>query len=78
MYQFTLCYIKIYYVNSENEYLNKNNNGQLHQKLLRDDAEPANIDSCHRSLILKFVDLLDGAEYSVGKMSGTKTSVHTG
>ncbi|CAF1073593.1 unnamed protein product [Adineta steineri] len=39
--------------------LNMDNNGQLHQKLLRDDAEPANIDPCHRSLILKFVDLLD-------------------
>ncbi|CAF1031260.1 unnamed protein product [Adineta steineri] len=32
------------------------NNGQLHQKLLRVDAEPANIDPCHRLLILKFVD----------------------
>ncbi|CAF1591971.1 unnamed protein product, partial [Adineta steineri] len=48
---------------------NMNNNGQLRQQLLRVDAEPANIDPCHRSLILKFVDLLDGAEYSVGKMS---------
>ncbi|CAF4329665.1 unnamed protein product [Adineta steineri] len=45
---------------------------------LKENAEPANIDPCHRLLILKFVDLLDGAEYSVGKMSGTKTSVHTG
>ncbi|CAF4229746.1 unnamed protein product, partial [Adineta steineri] len=26
-------------------------------------AEPANIDPCHRSLILKFVDLLDGDAY---------------
>ncbi|CAF4315210.1 unnamed protein product [Adineta steineri] len=58
--------------------LNINNNGQLHQKLLRADAEPANIDPCHRSLILKFVDLLDGDGYSVEKMSGTKTSVHIG
>ncbi|CAF4285608.1 unnamed protein product, partial [Adineta steineri] len=49
--------------------LNMDNNGQLHQKLLRADAEPASIDPCHRSLILKFVDLLDGAGYSVGKMS---------
>ncbi|CAF1581198.1 unnamed protein product [Adineta steineri] len=39
--------------------LNMDNNGQLHQKLLH--AEPASIDPCHRSLILKFVDLLDGA-----------------
>ncbi|CAF4370244.1 unnamed protein product [Adineta steineri] len=54
--------------------LNINNNGQLHQKLLR----AASIDPCHRSLILKFVDLLDGDGYSVEKMSGTKTSVHTG
>ncbi|CAF4376740.1 unnamed protein product [Adineta steineri] len=58
--------------------LNMDNNGQFHQKLLRVDAEPASIDPCHRSLILKFVDLLDDAGYSVGKMSGTKTSVHTG
>ncbi|CAF1357702.1 unnamed protein product [Adineta steineri] len=57
---------------------NMDNNGQLHQKLLRADAEPASIDPCHRSLILKFVDLLDGDGYSVEKMSGTKTSVHTG
>ncbi|CAF1363674.1 unnamed protein product [Adineta steineri] len=48
---------------------NMDNNGQLHQKLLRADAEPAGIDPCHRLLILKFVDLLDGAEHSVGKMS---------
>ncbi|CAF1578239.1 unnamed protein product [Adineta steineri] len=41
--------------------LNMDNNGQLRQQLLRVDAEPANIDPCHRSLILKFVDLLDGA-----------------
>ncbi|CAF1576795.1 unnamed protein product [Adineta steineri] len=58
--------------------LNMDNNGQLHQKLLRDDAEPANIDLCHRSLILKFVHLLDGDGYSVEKMSGTKTSMYTG
>ncbi|CAF1259452.1 unnamed protein product [Adineta steineri] len=58
--------------------LNMDNNGQLHQKLLPADAEPANIDPYHRSLILKFVDLLDGDGYSVEKMSGTKTSVHTG
>ncbi|CAF0924717.1 unnamed protein product [Adineta steineri] len=57
---------------------NINNNEQLHQKLLRADAEPANIDPCHRSPILKFVDLLDGDGYSIEKMSGTKTSVHTG
>ncbi|CAF0775016.1 unnamed protein product [Adineta steineri] len=49
--------------------LNINNNEQLHQKLLRDDAESANIDPCHKSLILKFVDLLDGDGYSVEKMS---------
>ncbi|CAF4057940.1 unnamed protein product [Adineta steineri] len=49
--------------------LNMDNNGQLHQKLLRADAKPASIDPCHRLLILKFVDLLDGAGYSVGKMS---------
>ncbi|CAF4005527.1 unnamed protein product [Adineta steineri] len=49
--------------------LNMDNNGQLHQKLLRADAEPASIDPCHRSLILKFVDLLDGDGYSVEKMS---------
>ncbi|CAF4381684.1 unnamed protein product [Adineta steineri] len=58
--------------------LNINNNGQFHQKLLRADAEPANIDPCHRSPILKFVDLVDGDGDSVEKMSGTKTSVHTG
>ncbi|CAF4320776.1 unnamed protein product [Adineta steineri] len=58
--------------------LNMDNNGQFHQKLLCDDAEPAGIDPCHRLLILKFVDLLDGDGYSVEKMSGTKTSVHTG
>ncbi|CAF1033738.1 unnamed protein product [Adineta steineri] len=58
--------------------INMDNNGQLHQKLLRADAEPANIDPCHKPLILKFVDLLDGDGYSVEKMSGTKTSVHTG
>ncbi|CAF1251895.1 unnamed protein product [Adineta steineri] len=56
--------------------LNMDNDGQFHQKLLH--AEPANIDPCHRSLILKFVDLLDGAGYSVKKMSDTKTSVHIG
>ncbi|CAF1414769.1 unnamed protein product [Adineta steineri] len=58
--------------------LNIDNNGQLHQQLLLADAEPANVDPCHRSLILKFVHLLDGAGYSVKKMSDTKTSVHTG
>ncbi|CAF4373995.1 unnamed protein product, partial [Adineta steineri] len=58
--------------------LNMDNNGQFHQKLLRADAEPANIDPCHRSPILKFVDLLDGDGDSVKKMSGTKTSVHIG
>ncbi|CAF1573677.1 unnamed protein product [Adineta steineri] len=58
--------------------LNMDNDGQLRQKLLRADAEPAGIDPCHRLLILKFVDLLDGDGYSVEKMSGTKTSVHTG
>ncbi|CAF1225021.1 unnamed protein product [Adineta steineri] len=58
--------------------LNMDNNGQLHQKLLRADAEPTNIDLCHRSLILKFVDSLDGDGYSVEKMSDTKTSVHIG
>ncbi|CAF4341271.1 unnamed protein product [Adineta steineri] len=58
--------------------INMDNNGQFHQKLLRADAEPANIDPCHRSLILKFVDLLDGDGDSVKKMSGTKTSVHIG
>ncbi|CAF0960789.1 unnamed protein product [Adineta steineri] len=58
--------------------LNMDNNGQLHQKLLRADAEPANIDPCHRSPISKFVHLLDGDGDSVEKMSGTKTSVHTG
>ncbi|CAF4243408.1 unnamed protein product [Adineta steineri] len=31
--------------------------------LVLSDAEPASIDRCHRSLILKFVDLLDGAGY---------------
>ncbi|CAF4393815.1 unnamed protein product, partial [Adineta steineri] len=36
------------------------------------------IDPCHRSPILKFVDLLDGDGDSVKKMSGTKTSVHIG
>ncbi|CAF1351804.1 unnamed protein product [Adineta steineri] len=56
--------------------LNMDNNGQFYQKLLH--AEPANIDPCHRSLILKFVDLLDSAGYSVEKMSGTKRSVHIG
>ncbi|CAF4446048.1 unnamed protein product, partial [Adineta steineri] len=58
--------------------INMDNNGQFHQKLLRADAEPASIDPCHRSLILKFIDLLDGAGYSVKKMSDTKTSAHTG
>ncbi|CAF4433599.1 unnamed protein product, partial [Adineta steineri] len=48
------------------------NNGQLHQKLLPADAEPANIDPYHRSLILKFVDLLDGDGYSVEKMSAAR------
>ncbi|CAF1073612.1 unnamed protein product [Adineta steineri] len=57
---------------------NMDNNGQLHQKLLRADAEPASIDPCHRSLILKFVDLLDDAGYSIDKINGTKTSVHIG
>ncbi|CAF0798925.1 unnamed protein product [Adineta steineri] len=57
---------------------NMDNNEQLHQILLRDDAEPANIDPYHRSPILKFIDLLDGAGYSVKKMSDTKTSVHIG
>ncbi|CAF4008989.1 unnamed protein product [Adineta steineri] len=42
------------------------------------DAEPANIDPCHRLLMLKFVDLLDDAGYSVEKVNGTKTSVHIG
>ncbi|CAF3907070.1 unnamed protein product [Adineta steineri] len=45
------------------------NNGQLHQKLLRADAEPASIDPCHRSLILKFADLLGGAGYSAEKIN---------
>ncbi|CAF0965590.1 unnamed protein product [Adineta steineri] len=58
--------------------LNMDNNGQLHQQLLRADAEPASIDPYHRSPILKFIDLHDGAGYSVKKMSDTKTSVHTG
>ncbi|CAF1544021.1 unnamed protein product, partial [Adineta steineri] len=49
--------------------LNINNNGQLHQQLLLADAEPASIDPCHKSLILKFVNLLDGAGYNVEKMS---------
>ncbi|CAF4068459.1 unnamed protein product [Adineta steineri] len=49
-----------------------------HIFLVLSDAEPAKIDPCHRSPILKFVDLLDGDGYSVEKMSGTKTSVHTG
>ncbi|CAF1031241.1 unnamed protein product [Adineta steineri] len=56
---------------------NMDNNGQLRQKLLRADAEPASIDPCHRSLILKFVGLLDGAGYSVKKMNDTKTSILT-
>ncbi|CAF4327981.1 unnamed protein product, partial [Adineta steineri] len=46
--------------------------------LVLSDAEPASIDPCHTSLILKFVDLLDGDGYSVEKMSDTKTSVHIG
>ncbi|CAF4217302.1 unnamed protein product [Adineta steineri] len=49
--------------------INMDNNGQLHQKLLRADAEPASIDPYHRSFVLKFVDLLDDAGYSVKKMS---------
>ncbi|CAF4379502.1 unnamed protein product, partial [Adineta steineri] len=58
--------------------LNMNNNGQLRQKLLRADAEPTSIDPCHRSLMLKFVHLLDGDGYSVEKVNGTKTLVHIG
>ncbi|CAF4012612.1 unnamed protein product [Adineta steineri] len=46
--------------------------------LVLSDAEPANIDPCHTSLISKFVHLLDGDGYSVEKMSDTKTSVHIG
>ncbi|CAF1055770.1 unnamed protein product [Adineta steineri] len=52
--------------------LNMDNNGQLHQKLLRADAEPANIDPCHRSPILKFVDLLDGDGYSIEKIDAER------
>ncbi|CAF1169058.1 unnamed protein product [Adineta steineri] len=55
--------IKIYYVNSENEYLNKNNNEQLHQKLLRDGYFMSNqlwnmFESC-------FFDLSDAAAASI-------------
>ncbi|CAF0867387.1 unnamed protein product [Adineta steineri] len=42
------------------------------------DAEAGSVDPCHRLLMLKFVYLLDDAEYSVDKINGTKTSVHIG
>ncbi|CAF1270756.1 unnamed protein product [Adineta steineri] len=45
--------------------LNMDNNGQLRQQLLR----VGSVDPCHRSFVLKFVDLLDDAGYSVKKMS---------
>ncbi|CAF4077491.1 unnamed protein product [Adineta steineri] len=51
---------------------NMNNNGQLLQKRLR---AAGSVDPCHRLLMLKFVHSFDDAEYSVGKMNGTKTSV---
>ncbi|CAF1525526.1 unnamed protein product, partial [Adineta steineri] len=54
--------------------INMDNNGQFHQKLLR----VGSVDPCHRLLILKFIDLLDGAGYSIDKINGTKTSVHIG
>ncbi|CAF4262995.1 unnamed protein product, partial [Adineta steineri] len=53
--------------------LNMDNDGQLHQKLLRVDAEAGSVDPCHRLLMLKFVHSLDDAGYSVDKINGTKT-----
>ncbi|CAF4145235.1 unnamed protein product, partial [Adineta steineri] len=64
---------------------NMNNNGQLLQKRLHAasffdllNAEAGSVDPCHRLLMLKFVHSFDDAEYSVGKMNGTKTSVRIG
>ncbi|CAF4407020.1 unnamed protein product [Adineta steineri] len=58
--------------------LNMDNNGQFHQKLLRADAKPANIDPCYRLLMLKCVRVLDNAVYSVEKINGTETLAHIG